>query len=123
MRKRIMVVDDSSAIRRALQRVLESNPDWAVCGEAADGVEGIQKAQELKPDLIVLDISMPVMDGLAAARIIHDMLPDVPLILCSLHSDDVVQGEARAAGASAVISKSQNVDRLVAAARELLCAA
>lgn len=118
--KRIMVVDDNPAIRRAFKNILEFNEGWIVCGEAADGRDGIQKARQLNPDLIVLDVSMPIMNGLEAARVLHQIMPQVPLILCSLHTDDVLRKEAMQAGVSAIIPKAQNVQTLVHKARELL---
>lgn len=118
--KRIMVVDDNPAIRRALRNILEFNDGWVVCGEAVDGREGIEKAKQLHPDLIVLDVSMPVMNGLDAARVLHQIMPQVPLILCSLHTDEVLRKEAIHAGVDAVISKAQNMQTLIFKARELL---
>ena len=120
MAKRIMVVDDNPAIRRALKNILEFTPGWEVCGEAADGRDGIEKAKMLSPDLIVLDLSMPVMNGLEAARILHEIMPSVPLILCSLHTDRVLQREATAAGITTVFSKAENMQTLISKARELL---
>lgn len=120
MAKRIMVVDDNPAIRRILRNILEFNHDWVVCGEGVDGRDGVEKAKALSPDLIVLDVSMPVMNGLEAARILHQVLPNVPLILCSLHTDRLLEVEARSAGVTAVFSKAENMQMLVNKARELL---
>jgi DNA-binding NarL/FixJ family response regulator len=118
--KRIMVVDDNPAIRRVLKNILEFNDGWTVCGEAVDGRDAIEKAPQLNPDLIVLDVSMPVMNGLEAARVLHQIMPDVPLILCSLHTDDILRREAVNAGVNAVVSKAQNMETLIHRARELL---
>ena len=123
MAKRIMVVDDNPAIRRILRNILEFNHDWVVCGEGVDGRDGVEKAKALTPDLIVLDVSMPVMNGLEAARILHQVMPNVPLILCSLHTDRLLEMEARSAGVTAVFSKAENMQMLVNKARELLKAA
>jgi DNA-binding NarL/FixJ family response regulator len=120
MAKRIMVVDDNPAIRRALRSILEYNRDWEVCGEAGDGRDGIEKAKTLHPDLIVLDLSMPIMNGLEAARVLHEIMPEVPLILCSLHTDRILQKEASAAGVASVFSKAENMQTLITKARELL---
>src|ERR1700758_371515 len=97
-----MLVDDSPAILEALHKVFELQSDWDVCGEAASGREGIERAKLLRPDLIVLDVSMPGMNGLEAARVIHGIMPKVPMILCSLHTDEVLGREAKSAGAVAV---------------------
>jgi CheY-like chemotaxis protein len=102
---RILVVDDIADFRRALQNIIEFN-GWTVCGEAADGRDAIEKAKALCPDLIVLDLSMPVMNGLEAARVLHQIMPRVPMVLCSLHANDVLQKEAFAAGVKMVISKA-----------------
>lgn len=91
-----------------------------MCGEAANGREGIEKAKTLRPDLIVMDVSMPVMNGLEAARVIHDTMPTILVILCSLHTDEVLRSEARHAGVRAIISKAQNMQTLVCKASELL---
>jgi DNA-binding NarL/FixJ family response regulator len=119
--KRIMLVDDNPAIRRALHNVFEFNQDWDVCGEASNGREGIEKAKTLRPDLIVMDVSMPVMNGLEAARVIHDTMPTILVILCSLHTDEALRAEARHAGVRAIVSKTQNIQTLVSKASELLC--
>lgn len=118
--KRIMLVDDNDAIRRSLHHVFDFNPDWDVCGEASNGLEGVEKAKTLHPDLIVMDVSMPVMNGLEAARVIHETMPGVLVILCSLYTDDSLRSEAREAGVRAIVSKTQNVQMLVSKARELL---
>ena len=115
-----MVVDDNPAIRRILRNILEFNDGWIVCGEAVDGRDGVEKAKLLMPDLIVLDVSMPVMNGLEAARILHQIMPAVPVILCSLHSDRLLEMEARGAGVTAVFSKAENMQTLITKARELL---
>jgi DNA-binding NarL/FixJ family response regulator len=118
--KRIMVVDDNPAIRKILRNILEFDCDWTVCGEGVDGRDGVEKAKDLKPDLIVLDVSMPVMNGLEAARILHQIMPNVPVILCSLHTDRMLELEARGAGVTAVFSKAENMQTLISKARELL---
>lgn len=123
MTKRIMIADDNAAIRRALRTVLENKGDWKVDCEAVNGRDAVDKAQRLHPDLIVLDLSMPVMNGLQAARLLHSLMPSVPLILCSLHIDDILQNHAAAFGIQAVVSKGQNMQALVKKAEELLHAA
>ena len=120
MLKRILIVDDSSLIRRNLRQTFESVEDWRVCGEAVNGREGIQKANELRPDLVVLDLSMPVLNGLEAARSLQKTMPEVPLMLYSLHADNTVEIEARAIGFRAVLSKSAGTAVLIDEARSLL---
>ncbi len=120
MTKRIMVADDNPAIRRALRHILELGQDWKVDGEAVNGCDAIEKAKKLHPDLIVLDVSMPVMSGLEAARVLRHILPATPVILCSLHSDEILRRQASAVGVTAVVSKMQNMQVLVRKATELL---
>lgn len=113
-------MDDNPAIRRIFRNILEFNAGWTVCGEAVDGRDGVEKAKLLHPDLIVLDLSMPVMNGLEAARILHQIMPQVPVILCSLHTDRALEKEARGVGVTAVFSKAENMQTLISKARELL---
>lgn len=80
---RILVVDDHPLIRQGLRVLLEGHADWQVCGEAMDGVDAIEKRRLLKPDLIVIDVSMPVMNGLEASL---DMLKESPSILILLYT-------------------------------------
>ncbi len=80
MAKSVLIVDDVEIIRRALCQLFTSEADFDVCGEAENGREAIEKAQELRPDLIVLDLSMPVMNGIDAARVLRRLMPAVPLI-------------------------------------------
>lgn len=118
--KGILIVDDNAIIRRSLRRILESVEGWQVLGEAADGQEGIDKAKELGPDLIILDLSMPRLNGLEAARILSKTMPKVPLLMFSAHTGHIVEEEATAAGVSAVLSKTGDVETLVRQAHILL---
>jgi len=121
MSKRIVIVDDNAVIRRLLRNILESaEGSWVVCDEAADGREGVRKIQESKPDAAVLDFIMPVMNGLEAARILSQTVPEVPLILCTLHADSVLESQAAAAGIKGIVSKAENMQVLVNTVRTLL---
>lgn len=123
MPKAVLVVDDNEFIRRSLCRVFTSEADFDVCGEAENGREAIQKALELRPDLIVMDLSMPVMNGIEAARALKQLLPTVPLIIFSAYSDVFSENEARSAGVAALVSKSDHVSVLIDKARVLFHAA
>lgn len=112
----ILIADDSLFIREALCEFFAQD-DFRVCGEAANGKEAIDKAQELHPDLILLDLSMPVMNGLEAARILRRMMPEVPVILYSAHADSSTKKAARSAGVCALVSKSENISVLLGNAR------
>lgn len=86
MAKMVLVVDDSLPVRERLRDLFDSTEGFEVCGEAGNGREGVEKAEQLQPDLIILDLSMPVMNGVDAARILHRILPSVPVILFSCYS-------------------------------------
>jgi len=120
MAKTILIVDDNAYIRRALCQVFIGETDFEVCGEAENGEEGIARALELHPDLIVLDLSMPVMNGLDAARELKRLMPAVPLIMYSTFVDTFVEQEARLRGISELVSKSRPASILVSTARSLL---
>ncbi len=120
MAKSVLIVDDVEIIRRALCELFTSEADFDVCGEAENGREAIEKAQELYPDLIVLDLSMPVMNGIDAARVLRKLMPTVPLIVFSEYCDVFSDEEARSAGVSALVSKSEHISVLVGKARALL---
>jgi DNA-binding NarL/FixJ family response regulator len=120
MPKGILLVDDSPAIRNVLRSHINSEPNIKVCGEAADGVEAIEKAGELAPDLIVMDLAMPRMNGLAAAREIKQKLPQVPIILFTSHKAAVYAPDANAAGISAIICKTEGQEVLMAQILNLL---
>jgi two-component system, NarL family, response regulator NreC len=82
---RILIADDHDAVRRGVRSVLPSRSNIEVCGEASNGNEAIQKALELKPDLIILELTMPVMGGFAAASELRRLLPDMPILFYSMH--------------------------------------
>lgn len=119
MANRVYLVDDNPALRRALQQVFEI-AGFTICGEAADGDVAVKQAPAAKPDLIVLDLSMPKMNGLEAAPLLHQSLPQVPIILFTMHGRALVDGQAKAAGISAVISKEDSIAKLVDTANTLL---
>ena len=120
MAKTILIVDDNAHIRQAICEQFQRESDFEVCGEAANGKEAIAKALELHPDLIVLDLSMPVMNGLDAARELKRLMPTVPLIMYSVFGDRLVEQQARLVGISELVSKSQPAAILVSKARSLL---
>ena len=104
---RVLVVDDHETIRRGVCSILESRKDIEICAEACSGRDAIEKASQLKPDLIILDVSLPGLDGFAAAREIRTFLPEVPILLHSMHDGPIVAGEARRIGARGFVSKSE----------------
>jgi DNA-binding NarL/FixJ family response regulator len=118
--KAVMIVDDNSSVRQLLCKLFEREEDIKVCAEAQNGREAIEKAQALRPDLIVLDLSMPVMNGLDAARVLRRLMPEVPLIMYSIFGDKFVRHQAQLIGISDVVPKSEDASVLVAKARRLL---
>lgn len=106
MAVRILVADDHAAIRRLLRRLLEAHPDWEVCAEAADGAEVVEKFQQRKPDILVIDLAMPKMNGLQAAREIARLQPQTPMLLLTVQQVSAqLQDEARKAGFRGAVSK------------------
>ena len=116
----VLVVDDNPAIREAICELLTRDGDFEVCGQAKNGREAIEKAHRLRPALIVTDLFMPIMNGLEETQILKKLMPALPVIIYSAHIDRVVEKEALAAGASAVVSKSDAAAVLIGKARELL---
>jgi CheY-like chemotaxis protein len=118
--KTVLIVDDNPTMRRVLCELFTQQADFAICGEAENGLQAIEKAQQRKPDLIVLDLVMPGMNGLDVARVINAMLPEVSMILFTLHNDGLVQEKARSVGIATVVSKSERGGLLIDKARSLL---
>ena len=120
MPKCILIVDDSEAVRTMTRHFVECQTDVEVCGEAVDGVDALEKTSQLSPDLIVLDLLMPRMNGLQAARELRTMKVKTPIILFTMYADEVRPQDALAAGVSAVVSKTnlaalaQNIESLLA---------
>ena len=120
MRKAVLIADDNAFIRTALYEFFQREPDFIVFGVSENGREAIEEARRLHPDLIVLDMAMPVMNGLEAARWLKQIMPEVPLIMYSATNDAVAERTARSAGISEIVSKSQRVAVLIRAARGLV---
>ncbi len=116
---RILLADDHALLRRGLRLLLAANNGWQVCGEADNGRDAIARARELKPDIVVLDISMPQLNGLEAARQIHKELPDAEILFLTIHDSIEMAHEALRAGARGYVLKS-DADRDVLSAIEAL---
>jgi DNA-binding NarL/FixJ family response regulator len=105
---RILIADDSPLVRKSIRHLLESNAGWEVCGEAANGQEALDNAMKLQPDIIVLDLVMPVMDGLQAARKMAVIAPRTPTVMLTMHYSSQLASEATQAGIQSVLSKSES---------------
>jgi len=116
---RILIADDSDIVRRGIIGLLSYEPAWIVCGQAKDGSEAIQKARELQPDVILLDISMPGMSGLDAARRLRQDLPKVKLLVISQHDSSLMLPQVIEAGCNACLEKTRLATDLVATIKNL----
>ncbi len=114
-RTRILIVDDHEIFRRGLRSLLESRPEIEICGEATNGIEAVEKAKEIQPDVVLMDISMPYLDGLQATRQIRNEVPKSSVLLLSQHDSSHMLSAALKAGASAYVTKSQVSMSLLAA--------
>jgi len=115
-RLRILIADDQPMIRKQVRLILERcHPRFDVCGEAYDGADAIAKAHQLKPDVVVLNVSMPVLNGLEAARKIKFEIPGTAIVILSSNADKYFVAEARKAGAHAFVAKSRAAEALVEA--------
>jgi NarL family two-component system response regulator LiaR len=118
--KRVLLVDDNAVVRSFVRKLFESQSDFEISGEAENGRDALEKAEKLKPDLIILDLIMPVMTGLDAAPLLKQLLPNTPIILFTQQEGSEVERQAQAAGIDAVVSKSQVASQLVFKAQALL---
>jgi CheY-like chemotaxis protein len=112
MKRSVLIVDDNGPIRRCIREILSSSK-WSVCGEAADGIEAIEKAKTLRPDVVLMDISMPRMNGLEATRFVRRDLTSVKVVLVSLIDPIDMDRQAKEVGAVASISKTDLTKGLV----------
>jgi two-component system response regulator NreC len=112
---RILVADDQPYMRRAVKALLESRDGWVVCGEAADGLEAIEKTEKLQPDVVVMDMIMPHLNGLEAARRIHREFPDSHILILTLHDVPELTRLVQTAGAQGLVLKSDSNRLLISA--------
>ena len=123
MVKSVLIADDQAMIRQTLCYLFASQQDFEVCGEAENGLEAVEMAQVLRPDLILLDLSMPMMNGIEAACELKRLMPMVPIIVFSEYSDVFSEREARSRGISGIVSKTEHLSVLLDKARAALSSA
>jgi len=112
---RVLIVDDHEIFRKGLRSLLEAHSDLLICGEAANALEAVEKAKNLQPDVILMDISMPEVDGLQATRLIRSLVPNAQVLILSQHDLPHMVSAALKAGASAYVTKSQVSQSLLTA--------
>jgi DNA-binding NarL/FixJ family response regulator len=115
-----LIADDHNAVRRLVRTVLLTREDIDVCAEASDGREAVAKALEAKPDLIILDLTMPVMGGFEAALELRELLPEVPILFYSVHCGKQLVEAAKQVGVRGFVSKTQIADTLLDAVDALV---
>ena len=117
---RILVADDHEVVRKGVIAILASRSDIQVCGEASDGEEAAQKAGELRPDLIILDLTMPGLNGIGGAKKIREILPKVPILILSMHDGRSLTETLRRVGVQGFVPKGEASEKLLAAVDTLL---
>ena len=115
----VLIVDDMARVRQGLQTILQLSAGFEVVGEASDGLEAIQAAEKLRPDVVLMDLEMPVLGGLEATRRIKEQHPEIGVVILTIHGSDKVREQAMSAGSDAFIEKEAPTERLVAAIREV----
>lgn len=115
----LLVVDDQSSVRQGLRMRLSLEPDFSVVGEAGDGEEALAASARLHPDVILMDIEMPRMDGISATAALRTVAPDSAVVVLSLYGDPATRARAREAGAIAFVEKADCQDTLLATIRRV----
>ncbi len=117
---RIVVADDQEVVRKRVVATLMSRGDLEVCAEASNGKEAVEKARELNPDLVILDITMPELNGLDAARQIRSFAPNLPILILSVHKSKQVVEEAKKIGVRGYVTKGDAIQKLLLAVDTVL---
>lgn len=118
---RILVVEDRAEIRLGLQMRLAAEPDMTVVGAAPDGSSALRMVAALSPDVVLMDVEMPVRDGIETCDALHERSPDLPVVFLTIHDDAHTRGRTARVGAAGFVSKDQPVDSLLAAIRQAVC--
>ncbi len=112
---RVLIVDDHAVIRRGVQGILSTYPEWQLCGEADNGQDAVRLTGELKPEVVIMDVTMPGLNGLEATQIIRDVMPETKVLLLTLHCSPEFVRSAFHAGARGYVLKSDAESELVRA--------
>lgn len=115
---RLVLVDDQATVRQGLKMRLLLEPDITVIGEAGSGKEALALVPQLRPDVVLMDIEMPDMDGIAATSALHRIVPQSVTVMLSIHSDNVTRARAQKAGAKAFVEKLGSTDELISVIRQ-----
>ena len=119
MRTRFLIVDDSELVRRSLRTVLQANPEWEICGEAADGTSAVEMFKDLRPNVVILDFQMPGINGIETARRMAEIAPAIPILLFTQHASADLERHAHEVGIRSVVSKT-NAFPMIGMIEELL---
>jgi len=111
-RKRIVIVDDHLLLRQGLERLLDLTDEFLVCGQAGNAAEGLAVVRQMRPDAVIVDISLPDTDGIELTKQIVGEFPKLPILILSMHDEDECGALGRQAGAMGYILKSEAIDRL-----------
>jgi two-component system response regulator NreC len=114
---RVLIVDDHAFIRRGVQSILQSFPEWELCGEAGSGTDAIPLVSSLNPDVVLMDVTMPGMNGIDATRIIRSSHPEVKIVLLTLHESSEILRSGFRAGANGYLLKADAEEELLKAMR------
>jgi CheY-like chemotaxis protein len=120
--RQILIVDDSHFERNVMRSAVEDLTKFRVCGEAANGLEAVQKALELKPDLVIMDLAMPLMNGVEAAMVLRKMMPHVPIVLFTLYGEQLRDAISPVFGVTRIVSKAEGLAALLRCLERLLAA-
>jgi DNA-binding NarL/FixJ family response regulator len=121
MSHRVLIVDDNATIRNLVRSSIERNGEWEICGEAENGQVAVERVQQLQPDVVILDLQMPIMNGLEAARQIIRLVPNMAMVMLTMHNCAQLLQEARSAGIKDVVSKSDgNLNDLLASLKNVV---
>ncbi len=117
---KVLIVDDHAFVRRGVQSILESLPEWELCGQASDGLEAVHLVEELNPDVVLMDVSMPVMDGIQATRAVRATNSRTKIVLLTLHESVEVLRSGFRAGANGYLLKADAEEELLKALRVVI---